>query len=146
MTLNFFNVSFKYRLTKLFINLKIAQGEQKDFSWNLSSNAILLFLDPLPFYHPPVILPRAMSRILLTVLFAHLCMVMIKILIFTFVTQMQFDTRSPNYFPLAVHQQSQAQRASLTSKWSSLINIWHWKQCFNCPVLFKMKAWSSSRF
>lgn len=79
----------------------------------------------MPFYHAPVILPRVMSRILLTVLFAHLCRARIKILIFTFVTQMQFDTRSPNYFPLAVHQQSQAQRASLPSKWSSLVNTWH---------------------
>lgn len=35
------------------------------------------------------------------------------------------DARSPNYFPLAMHQQSQAQRASLTLKWSSLVNIWH---------------------
>lgn len=85
-----------------------------------------------------------MSRFLLTVLFTRLCMVIIKILIFTFVTQIQFDTRNPNYFPLAAlsAKQSQAQRASPTSKWSSFINTRH----LILPVLFKMMPWSSSKF
>jgi len=64
-----------------------------------------------------------MSRILLTVLFSHLCTVTTKILIFTFVTQIQFDTRNPNCLPLAVYQLSNRKHKELDPHQNEAVSL-----------------------